>query len=223
MNPLQETQFWSLGLEDLLENVMTTHSSTLALVILRTYDPGGLQSMGSQRVGHDLATKLQQPQQTNDYLVCILFWIWLHRQLVFNSLGNWKHFFFFFKIQVYLRRIQTLSLVKEKKIDNTFDVFIGRKTEWNVNWAGTFHASFLHERCSESSSCIFKPLVESIIVAHAATLELFWKYIQNIIRVLSTLCQVTHIHNTTQLFQHGDKYMCNLCTSHSVKKKKFYH
>ena len=138
----------------------------------------------------------------------------------FQLFGKLEALFFFFKIQVYLRRIQTLSLVKEKKIDNTFDVFIGRKTEWNVNWAGTFHASFLHERCSESSSCIFKPLVESIIVAHAATLELFWKYIQNIIRVLSTLCQVTHIHNTTQLFQHGDKYMCNLCTSHSVKKKK---
>lgn len=122
-------------------------------------------------------------------------------------------------MQVCLRRIQTLSLVKEKKrIDNTFDVFVGRITEWNINWAGACHASFLHERCSESSSCIFKPLVESIIVAHAATLELFWKYIQNIIRVLSTLCQVTHIHNTTQIPQHGDKCTCNLCTIHSVKK-----
>jgi len=35
---------------------MTTHSSILAWRIPRTEDPGGLQSMGSQRVGHDRAT-----------------------------------------------------------------------------------------------------------------------------------------------------------------------
>ena len=37
---------------------MATHSSTLAWKIPRTEDPGGLQSMGSQRVGHDCATLL---------------------------------------------------------------------------------------------------------------------------------------------------------------------
>ena len=36
---------------------MATHSSTLAWEIPWTEEPGGLQSMGSQRVGHDLATK----------------------------------------------------------------------------------------------------------------------------------------------------------------------
>ena len=35
---------------------MTTHSSILAWEILWTEEPGGLQSMGSQRVGHDLVT-----------------------------------------------------------------------------------------------------------------------------------------------------------------------
>ena len=39
---------------------MATHSSTLAWKIPWTEEPGGLQSMGSQRVGHDLATKHQQ-------------------------------------------------------------------------------------------------------------------------------------------------------------------
>jgi len=41
---------------------MAIHSSTLAWKIPWTEEPGGLQSMGSQRVGHDLATKPPPPQ-----------------------------------------------------------------------------------------------------------------------------------------------------------------
>ena len=41
-----------LGQEDLLEEEMATHSSILAWRIKWTEEPGGLQSMGSQRVGH---------------------------------------------------------------------------------------------------------------------------------------------------------------------------
>ena len=50
---VQETQVRSLGWEDPLEKEMATHSSTLAWKIPWTEEPGGLQSMGSQRVGHD--------------------------------------------------------------------------------------------------------------------------------------------------------------------------
>ena len=50
---MQETWALSLGWEDLLEEGMATHSSILAWRILWTEEPGGLQSMGSQRVGHD--------------------------------------------------------------------------------------------------------------------------------------------------------------------------
>ena len=50
---IQETQLQSLGWEDLLEDGMVTHSSTLAWGIPWTEKPGGLQSMGSQRVRHD--------------------------------------------------------------------------------------------------------------------------------------------------------------------------
>ena len=46
-----------LGWEDPLEKEMATHSSILAWDILWTEEPGGLQSMGPQRVGKDLATK----------------------------------------------------------------------------------------------------------------------------------------------------------------------
>ena len=49
----QETWVRSLGREDLLEEQMATHSSTLAWKILWTEEPGRLQSIGSQRVGHD--------------------------------------------------------------------------------------------------------------------------------------------------------------------------
>ena len=49
----QETRVQSLGREDLLEKEMATHSSILAWKIPRTEDPGRLQSMGLQKVGHD--------------------------------------------------------------------------------------------------------------------------------------------------------------------------
>ena len=48
-----ETQVRSLGWEDLLEKEMAAHSSTLAWRIPWTEEPSRLQSMGSQRVGHD--------------------------------------------------------------------------------------------------------------------------------------------------------------------------
>ena len=47
---IQETQLQSLGGEDPLEKGMATHSSFLAWRIPWTEEPGGLQSMGSQRV-----------------------------------------------------------------------------------------------------------------------------------------------------------------------------
>ena len=50
---MQETQVRSLGGEDPLEKGMAIHPSVLAWRILWTEEPGGLQSMGSQRIGHD--------------------------------------------------------------------------------------------------------------------------------------------------------------------------
>ena len=52
----RETWVRSLGWEDLLEKEMATHSSILAWKIPWTEEPGRLQSMGLQRVGHDWAT-----------------------------------------------------------------------------------------------------------------------------------------------------------------------
>ena len=50
---MRETWVQSLGQEDLLEKEMATHSSILAWKIPWMEEPGRLQSMGSQRVGHD--------------------------------------------------------------------------------------------------------------------------------------------------------------------------
>ena len=68
---MQETQVWPLGWEDPLEKEMATHSSILAWEIPWTEDSDGLQSMGSQRVGHDLVTK--QLQDRDEKLVWMMY------------------------------------------------------------------------------------------------------------------------------------------------------
>ena len=57
MQEVQETQVQSLRQEDALAKGMVTRSSIIAWEILWTEKPGGLQSMGLQRVRHDLATE----------------------------------------------------------------------------------------------------------------------------------------------------------------------
>ena len=57
---MQQTWLQSLGGDDPLEEEMATHSSILAWKIPWVREPGGLQSLESQRVGHDLVAK--QPQ-----------------------------------------------------------------------------------------------------------------------------------------------------------------
>ena len=53
LSTMQETRVQALGWEDPLEKEMATHSSTIAWKIPWTEEPGRLQSMGSQTVGHD--------------------------------------------------------------------------------------------------------------------------------------------------------------------------
>ena len=67
LSAVWDTQAQSLGLEDSQEKVMATHSSVLAWEIPWTEEPGGLQSMGSQRIRHDLAT--------NTSIILSLSWI----------------------------------------------------------------------------------------------------------------------------------------------------
>ena len=53
MHMMQEIQIQSLGQEDPLEEGMATHSSVLAWRIPWTEEPGGLHTLGSQRIRHD--------------------------------------------------------------------------------------------------------------------------------------------------------------------------
>ena len=64
----QEICVWSLGQEYPLEKGMATHSSILAWIIQWTEVPGRLQSMGSQRVGHQWVTKHSTEVQINVFL-----------------------------------------------------------------------------------------------------------------------------------------------------------
>ena len=72
--PMQETQeiwVWSLGLEEPLEEEMATHSSILAWEIPGTEEPGELQSMGLQRVGHDWACMPEKTETSSVYMTHI--------------------------------------------------------------------------------------------------------------------------------------------------------
>ena len=87
---------WSLGQEDPLEEEMTTHSSILAWRIPRTEEPGGLQSIGLQRVGHDWSNLAQHspffnnsPQKTSSSLCT----------------GVMSHFFYIFKQLLVSKRV----------------------------------------------------------------------------------------------------------------------
>ena len=77
---MQETWVWSLGREDPLEKEMATHSSILAWSILCTEEPCGLQSMGSQRVGHDWATYLSTMESLTVTNAKAYFWDALDRE-----------------------------------------------------------------------------------------------------------------------------------------------
>jgi len=62
-----ETQVQFVGWEDPLEEEVATHSSILAWEIPWTEETSGLQSMGSQRVGHGLVTKQRQLTNGSEY------------------------------------------------------------------------------------------------------------------------------------------------------------
>ena len=73
MQATQETLVPFLGSEDALEKGMTTHSSILAWRIPWIKEPGGLQSKGSQRAGHDCETHTHTHTHTGLWIAICLF------------------------------------------------------------------------------------------------------------------------------------------------------
>ena len=87
---MQETWVQSLGWEDPLEKEMATHSSILAWKTPWTEEPGGLQSMGSHRVGHNRVTSLHFTYLPPEKAVCrsrsnSWNWTWNNRLI-----ENWE-------------------------------------------------------------------------------------------------------------------------------------
>ena len=84
----QETRVRSLGWEDPLEEEMATHFSILAWETPWTEVPGGLSSLGSQRVGHDSATVHACPHVLVNYFwLCLAFAAWCGLSLASVSGG----------------------------------------------------------------------------------------------------------------------------------------
>ena len=92
-----QTWIWFLGREDPLEKEMATYSSTLAWKIPWTEEPGRLQSMRSQRVGHDWVSSLCAAWLPHQFLVPICFVVigfqFLHPGFFFVLWPWWPCFF----------------------------------------------------------------------------------------------------------------------------------
>ena len=83
LSTMWETQVRSLGREDPLEKEMAIHSSTIAWKIPWTEEPGRLQSMGLQRVGHDL-TSYRAYQGPRTLLIALQILNFLSKQPMTN-------------------------------------------------------------------------------------------------------------------------------------------
>ena len=95
LSMMRETRVRFLGWEDPLEKEMAIHSSTIAWKIPWTEEPGRLQSMGSQRVGHDWATSCSHSCSDIIYL--------LNRNVYPNSLPSFymvMHLFLSWKLSL---------------------------------------------------------------------------------------------------------------------------
>ena len=93
---MRETWVWSLGWEDLLEEGMATHSSILPGESPWTEEPGGLQSTGLQRIGHDWSTKHISPPQCMPQKKMTYLFIWVASRWTFHfawNIGETQHLF----------------------------------------------------------------------------------------------------------------------------------
>ena len=84
---MQETRVQSLGQEDPLEEKVATHSNILAWRIPWTERSNGLQSMGSQWVGHNLATKPLPPHSSNHHAWHIACSCWMFALIFLMSIN----------------------------------------------------------------------------------------------------------------------------------------
>ena len=128
---MQETWVWSLGQEDPLEKDMATHSSILVWRIPQTEEPGGLQSMGLQRVEHNWA---------NNTHICVAYYTMIsclkkdEDVAVANKYESWIH---------YCRNSKGINACLRRKIiihsmsrdTDTYVCFISLpNNRWKTSW-----------------------------------------------------------------------------------------
>ena len=153
---MREIRIQSLGQKDPLEKEMATHSSTLAWKIPRTEEPGGLQTMGSQRVGHDWVTSFSlfslslllkdteiQSKSSDVFLVCIF----MKFSVAFKILQ--PHCFFFLLL---FHSIMNFGLLIMWGYLTNWTIF-PVPVQWllNLPWL-VFWLSFLNSSCLPTSS-----------------------------------------------------------------------
>ena len=103
LSTIRETWVRSLGWEDPLEKEMAINSKTIAWKIPWTEEPGGLQSMGSQRVGHNWVTSLTHSFLVHLYLKIKYTYIGSNKLLSFyHFYGQWILFFFVFNLRKFV-------------------------------------------------------------------------------------------------------------------------
>ena len=118
---IQETWVWSLDRDNHLDKEMATHTSILAWRVSWTEEPGGLQSMGLQRVGHDWATialifmlihvelvhSVQQLCILNEYIRIYMFFLFMDTYVHYLCL--YYVIYAFIQLKIMLQYLCTLS------------------------------------------------------------------------------------------------------------------
>ena len=140
---IRETQVRSLGREDPLEKEMATHSSIFAWRISWTEEPGGLQSTGSQRVGHDWGTNTftyelwvtDVKKQIYDYIeINLEYWLeGLMLERSSNTLATW------YKELTHWEKLWCWDRLKAKVegVNRGWDCWIASPTQWTWIWANS--------------------------------------------------------------------------------------
>ena len=113
---MQEAWVLSLGWEDPMDENMGTHSNILAWRIPWREEPGGVQSTGWQRVGHDWATKPSIAHLTIELSTCC-WWSWR----CFNKIGWW--FIWMTVIRIFYTKIVFRSKIPWSPLTEAFSIW----------------------------------------------------------------------------------------------------
>ena len=122
-------QVWSLGWEDPLGKEMATHSSILAWRIQWTEEPGRLQSMGSQRVGHDWAANTFTLSELGSFSIFLSFHLTLGETSC--CLGH------YWLERLTRQEIAAISLIADKELERPGALSWKHSgNQWSGPWSG---------------------------------------------------------------------------------------